>query len=66
MTNVISRQTSWHNNWHSHKGCNAHMKMPCTMNRPTDSPFCDRRHCHHEHIHREWWFFVESNSPSIN
>ncbi len=20
---------------------------------------------HHEHIHREWWFFVESNSPSV-
>lgn len=22
--------------------------------------------CHHEYINREWWFFVESNSPSIN
>lgn len=24
------------------------------------------RDCHHEHINREWWFFVECNSPSIN
>jgi len=38
MSNVISRQSSWYKIWEIYKGCNAHMKMPCTMNRPTDSP----------------------------